>query len=46
MRNCLITGTSSGIGYATSLRLARGGFHVHAAMRNLEKAGQLKTVAE
>ena len=46
MRNCLITGTSAGIGYANSLRLARGGFHVHAAMRNLEKAGQLKTVAE
>ncbi len=46
MRNCLITGTSSGIGYATSLRLARGGFHVHAAMRDLAKAGPLKDAAD
>jgi NAD(P)-dependent dehydrogenase (short-subunit alcohol dehydrogenase family) len=34
----VVTGTSSGIGYATSLHLARKGYRVFAGMRNLAKA--------
>ena len=32
----IVTGSSSGIGYETSLILARNGFHTYATMRNLE----------
>jgi NAD(P)-dependent dehydrogenase (short-subunit alcohol dehydrogenase family) len=32
----LVTGSSSGIGFETSLLLARTGFHTYASMRNLE----------
>ena len=46
LRNCLITGTSSGIGYATALRLARAGIHVHATMRNMENAEPLRNAAK
>lgn len=42
MPSVLITGTSSGFGLATTLELARRGWHVIASMRNLEKAGRLK----
>jgi hypothetical protein len=35
----IITGSSSGIGYETSLMLARNGFHTYATMRN----SQMKT---
>lgn len=41
----LITGTSSGIGLATAVRLAQDGFHVVATMRNLAKAQPLKDAA-
>ena len=34
----VVTGSSSGIGYATSLMLSRNGFHTYASMRNLEKS--------
>ena len=37
----VVTGTSTGIGYATSLALARAGWRVFAGMRNLAKAGPL-----
>jgi NAD(P)-dependent dehydrogenase (short-subunit alcohol dehydrogenase family) len=43
----LVTGSSSGIGYETSLMLARNGFITYATMRNLNKAENMKlTVAK
>ena len=41
----LVTGTSTGIGFATALYLARHGHTVIATMRNLAKAGQLESAA-
>ncbi|MVN87098.1 SDR family NAD(P)-dependent oxidoreductase [Deinococcus sp. HMF7620] len=42
----LITGTSSGVGLHTALELAAGGHHVYATMRNPERAGVLRQLAE
>ena len=42
----VVTGTSSGIGYETSLTLARNGFLTYATMRDLNKSGNIKSVAE
>jgi NAD(P)-dependent dehydrogenase (short-subunit alcohol dehydrogenase family) len=42
----LVTGSSSGIGYETSLMLARNGFLTYATMRNLKKSENIKSVAE
>jgi NAD(P)-dependent dehydrogenase (short-subunit alcohol dehydrogenase family) len=39
----VVTGSSSGIGYETSLALAREGFLTYATMRNLEKGGSIKS---
>ena len=32
----VVTGSSSGMGFETSLALARNGFHTYATMRKLE----------
>ena len=37
----LVTGSSSGIGYETSLLLARNQFGTYASMRNLKKGDEL-----
>ncbi|MGH9951340.1 MAG: SDR family oxidoreductase [Nitrososphaeraceae archaeon] len=37
----LITGSSSGIGFETSLRLARNGIYIYATMRNLNKSNEI-----
>jgi len=45
MQNAVVTGTSSGIGFATALRMARHGYRVFAGMRNLAKADPLRAAA-
>jgi NAD(P)-dependent dehydrogenase (short-subunit alcohol dehydrogenase family) len=45
MEIALVTGTSTGIGFATSVRLARHGYRVFAGMRNLVKAEPLRAAA-
>ncbi len=45
MPTALVTGTSTGIGQATAIALARRGYTVHAAMRNLDAAGPLREAA-
>lgn len=45
MNTAIVTGTSTGIGYATSLHLARHGYRVFAGMRNLEKSAPLEAAA-
>jgi short-subunit dehydrogenase len=44
----IVTGSSSGIGFETSLTLARNGFHTYATMRNMEgeKTKSLTEVAK
>ena len=46
MALALVTGTSSGIGLATAVALARAGHKVVAAMRNLERGGDIRKIAE
>jgi NAD(P)-dependent dehydrogenase (short-subunit alcohol dehydrogenase family) len=41
----VVTGSSTGIGYETSLILARSGFLTYATMRNLNKSENMKSVA-
>jgi len=46
MSTALVTGSSTGIGYATALELARGGHTVVATMRNPAGAPELKQQAD
>ena len=46
MALALVTGSSTGIGLATSISLARAGHTVVAAMRNLERSGEIRRIAE
>ena len=41
----VVTGSSSGIGYETSLTLARNGFYTYATMRNIGKSVSIKQMA-
>src|SRR5439155_16195864 len=45
METAVVTGTSTGIGFATSVHLARHGYRVFAGMRNLAKAEPLRAAA-
>lgn len=42
----VVTGSSSGIGFETSLLLSRMGFYTYATMRNLNKSQKINDVAE
>ena len=42
----VITGSSSGIGYETSIALARSGIFTYATMRNLQKAKNLESIRD
>ena len=46
MSKVLITGTSSGIGFATAIVLGRAGHTVYATMRNPERGAALREVVE
>ena len=41
----IVTGSSSGIGFETSLTLARNGFYTYATMRNIRKSVSIKRMA-
>ena len=41
----IVTGSSSGIGYATSLMLARKGFYTYVSVRNTNKSTSLESIA-
>ena len=42
----LVTGSSSGIGFETSLALARDGYYTFASMRDIKKGTNLKEIAK
>src|SRR5215213_7810565 len=44
-RVAVVTGSSSGIGFETSLMLARNGFQTYATMRDPEKGENIKSIA-
>jgi len=42
----IVTGSSSGIGFAASVLLARNGIYTYASMRNITKANTIKEIAK
>lgn len=40
----VVTGSSSGIGYETSVILARNGFHTYASIRKVERGGSKQII--
>ena len=42
----IVTGTSSGIGFETSLALAREGYFTYATMRDTTKSNKIKEIAQ
>ena len=42
----VVTGSSSGIGYETSLLLVRNQIKTYATMRNIQKAKEIKETAD
>jgi NAD(P)-dependent dehydrogenase (short-subunit alcohol dehydrogenase family) len=44
-KTAIVTGSSTGIGFETSLLLARNGFYTYATMRNLDKSKEIMDAA-
>src|SRR6185436_16566330 len=44
-KTAIVTGSSSGMGFETSLLLARSGFYTYATMRNLDKSNEIMDAA-
>lgn len=42
----MVTGSPSGIGFETSLLLAKNGFRTYATVRNLDKAKTLRDISD
>ena len=42
----VVTGSSTGIGFETSLLLARNGFHTYATMRDTNKSKMIEGIAK
>ena len=42
----VVTGDSSGIGFETSLLLARNDYYTYATMRNIDKSHKIKDIAK
>src|ERR1044072_6233132 len=42
----VVTGSSTGIGFETSLLLARNGFYTYATMRNLDKSKAITNITQ
>ena len=45
-KDAIVTGTSSGIGFETSLALAREGYFTYATMRDTTKSGKIKEITQ
>ncbi|MGB7676053.1 MAG: SDR family NAD(P)-dependent oxidoreductase, partial [Nitrososphaeraceae archaeon] len=45
-RVAVVTGSSTGSGFETSLLLAKNGYHTYATMRNLDKSTRIKETAK
>jgi NAD(P)-dependent dehydrogenase (short-subunit alcohol dehydrogenase family) len=45
-KTAVITGSASGIGFETSLLLARNGFRTYATVRDLDKAKAIKEISD
>lgn len=42
----LVTGSATGIGYEIAIHLARNGYLTYATMRDLQKAKEIKEIAQ
>ena len=45
-KTAVVTGSSSGIGFETSLMLAKNGFHTYATVRNADKAKAIRDISD
>ena len=45
-RVAVVTGSSTGIGFETSLMLARNGYFIYATMRNIQKSKEIERIAQ
>lgn len=45
-RLAIVTGSSTGIGFETSLMLARNGYFTYATMRNIQKSKEIERIAQ